>query len=186
LRERESGDDTFPALSVQVPLTDADAESGPLKLDDVQEAIPEVVSAPETVMPTGWLYQPFESGARTAAIADALGGVESYLKDRESGADTFPALSVHVPDVDADAESGPLKLDVVQEAIPEVASAPETVIPTGWLYQPFVSGERSAVIVEELGGVASYSKGRETGADTFPALSVQVPSTEADTESGPL
>jgi hypothetical protein len=45
----------------------------------VQEAIPEVASEPVTVTWTGWLYQPFVSAPRCAAMAAALGGVASRL-----------------------------------------------------------------------------------------------------------
>jgi hypothetical protein len=53
---------------------------------DVQEAIPEVASDPETVTPTAWLYQLFASGERAAAIAEAVGGVVSRLIEPVSGA----------------------------------------------------------------------------------------------------
>jgi hypothetical protein len=72
----------------------------------------------------------------------------------------------------------------VQEAIPERASLPENETATGWSYHPFVSGARAAC-GETSGGVASYRNERVCGAETFPALSVQVPVTEADAESGP-
>jgi hypothetical protein len=52
------------------------------------------------------------------------------------------------------------------------------------LYQPFASEVREGDGVSE-GGVASYLNDVEIGADTLPALSVQVPDTEAEEESGP-
>jgi hypothetical protein len=70
---------TLPALSVQLPATDALAESG-LEYDFVaeQEAIPEVPSAPENETESAWLYQPFESAGRDGA-AVTVGAVLSTL-----------------------------------------------------------------------------------------------------------
>ena len=58
------------------------------------------------------------------------------------------------------------------DAIPEVASVPLQLIPTGWLYQPLWSGERTGVALTE-GSVSSYLKPKLVAADVFPALSVQ-------------
>ena len=70
---------TLPALSVQVPPTDALAESG---LEYVfaaeQELIPEVPSVPENETDSAWLYQPFESAGRDGA-AVTVGAVVSTL-----------------------------------------------------------------------------------------------------------
>jgi hypothetical protein len=77
--------EVLPALSVQTPLGAALPESGPLYVVDVQEAIPEVASPPLQVIPTAWLNQPFESGARAAAAEILVGAVASNLSG--SGAD---------------------------------------------------------------------------------------------------
>jgi hypothetical protein len=68
--------------------------------------------------------------------------------------------------------------------MPAVASAPEILAVSGWLYQPFVSGPRFAAAVA-VGGVASYLKGRLV-VPTLPALSVQKPTTVTPTLSGLL
>ena len=72
----------------------------------MQLAIPEVASLPLNETSNGWLYQPFASGPR-AGDTETLGGVASYLNENVFGADTLPALIVHVPETDADLESGP-------------------------------------------------------------------------------
>jgi hypothetical protein len=59
------------------------------------------------------------------------------------------------------------------------------VTSTGWLYQPFASGPRDAE-PETLGPLASYRNETDWDAEWLPALSVQLPETEADEESGPL
>ena len=69
-------------------------------------AIPERPSDPVTSSATGWLCQPFASGGR-ASVPVAVGAVESYLKANDEEALLFPARSVHVPERDADATSGP-------------------------------------------------------------------------------
>src|SRR5262245_9146974 len=79
LRAKLPAADTLPALSVHVPATDAAPLSGPPYVVDVQEAIPERLSAPEKPTPTAWLYQPFESGARAAALPVTDGAVASRL-----------------------------------------------------------------------------------------------------------
>ena len=76
---------------------------------------------------------------RRARAGDTLGGVASYGNASVFGAETLPALSVQVPPTDAEPESGPEYVTLEQEAMPEVASVPETVTPTAWLYQPFAS-----------------------------------------------
>ena len=54
----------LPALSMQLPLRLADAESGPEYVTGaVHEAIPEK-ELPLKGAVTGWLYQPFRSGGR--------------------------------------------------------------------------------------------------------------------------
>jgi hypothetical protein len=54
---------------------------------------------------TAELFQPFAFGWGLAA-AVVSGAVASYLSARESGSE-FPALSLHAPDTDAVALSGP-------------------------------------------------------------------------------
>jgi len=61
-----------------------------------QLASPEVLSLPFQVTVTGFRYQPFAFGARSA-LGAKTGGVESYLSGKETGAELLPALSVHVP-----------------------------------------------------------------------------------------
>ena len=61
--------------------------------------------------------------------------------------------------------------------MPAVASLPEKLIVSGWLYQPLLSAARLAFAVA-VGAVASYLKGRLAVA-MLPALSVQVPLTVA-------
>jgi len=116
--------------------------------------MPEVASLPANATPTSWLYQPFASGAREGD-AVTVGGVASYFREIDIGAEMFPALSVHVPEIVPEDESGPPYVELVHDAIPEVGSLPEAVTPTGWLYQPFASGVRAGAIPETTGGVVS-------------------------------
>src|SRR5437764_12386376 len=59
--------------------------------------MPEVASVPVTVTPTAWLYQPFVSGPRAAAIADTAGGVASRLIVTSSRQHCEPlTVTVHV------------------------------------------------------------------------------------------
>ena len=64
----------LPALSVQV----AETLPRPSNVPELQEPTPERLSLPLAVNPTGWLYQPPESGPRASEI-DTAGGVASYL-----------------------------------------------------------------------------------------------------------
>ena len=56
----------LPARSLQVPLTEAAALSGPPYVTWVQPpaAMPDVASVPAKATPTGWLNQPFASVGR--------------------------------------------------------------------------------------------------------------------------
>ena len=72
------------------------------------------VSGPETSpaacaneIVSAWLNQPFASAARSVD-ATACGAVESYLNEIAAGALRLPARSVHVPEREALASSGPL------------------------------------------------------------------------------
>ncbi len=65
-----------------------------------------------------------------------------------------------------------------------MASLPEKLTVSGWLYQPLLSAARLGLAVA-VGGVASYLKGR-LAVVTLPALSVQVPLTVALGLSGLL
>jgi hypothetical protein len=116
--------------------------------------MPETVSEPWNATSTGWLYQPFASAALPGA-GETPGAVASYWNESVLAAETLPALSVQVPVADAEPESGPEYVRLVQEAIPEVASVPETATSTAWLYQPFASAARCALIAVAVGGVAS-------------------------------
>jgi hypothetical protein len=81
--------------------------------------------------------------------------VSSYLNPRLVAAEVLPALSVQVPLGLALAESGPVYVIEVQDAIPDVASLPLQLIPTALLNQPLWSGERAALALTLVGAVAS-------------------------------
>ncbi len=67
----------FPARSWQEPRTAASARSGPEYVcGGTQESIPEVASTPLKSTEIAWLYQPFESGARSG-VALTTGAVAS-------------------------------------------------------------------------------------------------------------
>src|SRR5947207_10380813 len=125
----------LPAASRHEPDAEPEPSSGPEYVAELHESIPEVASVPAKATATGWLYHPLESGARPA-LAFTLGPVPSYFSPRPAGAETFPALSVHVPATEAEPLSGPPYVADVQEAIPERLSVPEKLTPTAWLYQP--------------------------------------------------
>jgi hypothetical protein len=114
----------------------------------------------------------------------SVGGVASYWKDAEPGALVFPALSLHVPLTEAPASSGPPYVGCEQDAIPEVVSEPPKAIVSGWLYQPFASGERVGAELVICGGVASYWRENVRGV-VFPARSPHEPVTVAEPSSGP-
>jgi hypothetical protein len=70
---------TLPALSVQVPVRDAFAESGlEYVFVEEQESVPEVASLAENDTETAWSYQPFASANRDG-VAVADGRVMSTL-----------------------------------------------------------------------------------------------------------
>jgi hypothetical protein len=77
--ENVFGAETSPAPLVHVAETEAELESGPEYVADVQEAIPDTEAVPAAVICTGWLYQPFESGPRWAVNEVTVGGVASRL-----------------------------------------------------------------------------------------------------------
>jgi hypothetical protein len=87
LSENAKAAEVLPALSVQTPLGAALPESGPLYVVDVQEAMPEVASLPLQVIPTAWLNQPLESGARAAAAEMLVGAVASNLSGNDADAE---------------------------------------------------------------------------------------------------
>ena len=72
----------LPATSVHVPLTEALPLSGPLKVVDVHEAIPEVASLPVKDTVTGALYQPLPFGARSGELPVTVGASLSILNWR--------------------------------------------------------------------------------------------------------
>jgi hypothetical protein len=169
---------------VQPPPELALLLSGPLYVTDaVHDSIPEVASVPLQLIETGWLYQPSWSGGR-AALTATVGGVESYWSVK-SDAVVFPALSVQLPWTVAFAPSGVAYIGDEHAAIPEVASVPCQLTPTGWSYQPFESGARAAVGVVRAGGVESYLTTYEPD-ELLPALSVQVTLLLVPVVSGPL
>jgi hypothetical protein len=161
-----------------MPLTVRPVPSGPLYVPLEQLAIPDVASVPDVVHATAWLYQPFESAARPKAV-DADGAVASYLNVAEAAAaDTLPALSVHVPLTVRPVPSGPLYVPLEQLAIPDVASVPDVVQATAWLYQPFESAARPNAVDAE-GAVLSIFRVTES-VELPPALcAVQLEVTEA-------
>ena len=131
----------------------------------------------------GWLNQPFESELRPG-VAVTDGAVESYLSPK-STEPTLPALSVQVPKTVAAASSGPeYVFDAAHESMPEIASVPEKDTVSAWLYQPFASGWRAGLAATE-GPLASYLSPNVEATLRLPALSVQVPLTEALPVSGP-
>ena len=67
----------------------------------------------------------------------------------------FPALSVHVPESEAAALSGPPYVVDVHAAIPDVRSLPLNAIGTAWLYQPLTSAPRAAAPPVTTGAVLS-------------------------------
>jgi len=69
--------EVFPALSVQVPLALALAESGPVYVIELHESIPEVGSLPLQLMPTEALNQALWSGERAALAVTLVGAVAS-------------------------------------------------------------------------------------------------------------
>ena len=99
----------------------------------------------------------------------------------------FPALSLQEPLALPLADAGLLYVIDVHElgSIPEVASFPLQVIPSGWLYQPAWSGPRAGVALTE-GRVSSNLNGKLAAAEVLPALSVHVPVAFAVAESGPV
>ncbi len=93
----------LPALSLQLALTDPP----PLNVPELHDAMPDKLSVPAALKSTGWLYQSPESGPRDSETPTA-GFVASYwIGPKPFGALTFPALSVHVPENEALAVSGP-------------------------------------------------------------------------------
>ena len=137
-------DPWFPAWSVQAPLIAPPAVSGPAYFTGaVHESIPDVASVPENVIETGWLYQPVFVGCRFGAAVTA-GGVASYLTANDAEPLTLPALSRQVPVAAPAAESGPEYVVDVHDARPDVLSVPWNDRLTVCVYQPFLSGARSA------------------------------------------
>src|SRR5262249_5242375 len=142
----------LPAASRHEPDTLAPPSSGPEYVAEVHESIPEVASVPAKATATGWLYQPFASGARPA-LALTFGGVPSYFSATVDD-DVQPAPSVQVPGTEAEALSGPLYV-VDEHVTPDRLSVPLNVNATAWLYQPFASGARAGLAPVTVGGVVS-------------------------------
>ena len=69
--------------------------------------------------------------------------------------------------------------------MPDVASAPSKSNATARLYQPPASGLRCGVAPVTCGAVESYLRAKPSGLLALPALSVQVPPTDAAALSGP-
>jgi hypothetical protein len=132
----------------------------------------------------GRLYQPSWSGGRAGSALTPVGGVASKRNPNATGAEVFPAPSVHVPLRVALPVSGPPYEADVQDAIPETGSELLHPIVRPWLYQPLASGPRSGTVVA-TGGVASYLIDNGGGVPALPALSVHPPDELAFFESGP-
>ena len=98
----------FPAASVQVPVNEAAAESGPAYVRGGHDAIPDAPSVPWTSNLTARLNQPAPFAERSGTAPVTNGSVSSYFSPYGNGALTFPALSRHVPAIDAAPLSGPL------------------------------------------------------------------------------
>ena len=73
-----------------------------------------------------------------------------------------------------------------QDAMPAVVSVPWTSKATGWLNHPEALAGRSGTAPVTDGSVSSYFRPYGKGALTFPALSLQVPDSDAAALSGPL
>jgi hypothetical protein len=120
---------------------------------------------------SGFTYQPFSSGAR-AGCATTVGGVASKRNVADASV-WFPATSEHWPEALAASESGPeYVVAPVHDAIPDVASLPAKVTPTGFAYQPFASGPRASAALA-VGAVASYSSATDADVLVLPAPSRQ-------------
>src|SRR5262249_22037375 len=135
----------LPAASRHEPETVAPPSSGPEYVAEVHESIPDVASVPANATATGWLYQPFAPGARPAR-AFTWGGVPSSWRRKRAAAERWRARRVKVRERGAEPLSGPPYVVVVHEAMPERLSLPEKPTPTAWLYQPFESGARAALL----------------------------------------
>src|SRR5690349_24974241 len=96
-----------PAVPVLTALSVPLAADPPGIVPEVHDAMPERLSLPDAVKPTGWLYQSPKSGPRDRETLTA-GGVASYLKLNEPPFATLPALSLQVPLKVPLAVSGPL------------------------------------------------------------------------------
>ena len=69
----------MPALSRQVPGTEAAAASGPAYVVVVHEFTPDVASLPAKLIVTGRTYQPLRSGGRSAAAVTGCGALLSIF-----------------------------------------------------------------------------------------------------------
>jgi len=66
---------------------------------ELQPARPDVASEPLKLIPTGWLYQPFESGPRLGEPPVTVGGVASFLIVTPScDCELFEYVTMHVRD----------------------------------------------------------------------------------------
>src|SRR5205823_1726506 len=145
--------------------------------------MPEVPSLPTNEIVSAWLYQPLASGF-LPAVGVTVGAVASYLRPNDRVV-LLPARSRQMPVTDAPASSGPEYVcGAEHESSPEATSPPLKLTATAWLYQPFESAARPAFDPVTCGAVASYLSPSEA-APTFPALSEQVPPSEAPAVSGP-
>src|SRR5215208_257502 len=115
--------------------------------------MPAVESVPWRSKATGWLNHPAALAGCSGAAPVTDGFVWSYFRPYGKEALTFPALSLHVPDSDAAALSGPLYVMALQLSMPDVWSVPANVTPTGLLYQPFTPAAREGVPAVASGGV---------------------------------
>jgi hypothetical protein len=86
----------FPALSVQPPLAEAAAWSGPAYVTAEQAAMPEVASLPCQMTATGWLNQPLKSAPRAKLAVTLVGGSASILMFFVLASVPSPFVAVHV------------------------------------------------------------------------------------------
>jgi hypothetical protein len=146
-----------PAPFVQLPVTCADALSGPLYVIEEHDAIPETSSLPENVNVTGWLYHPATSGDRSGA-AVTVGGVVSILTSTDFVAVSpaaFVALQVSVVPVVSDESVVSSQPDVL--VIADSASVTVQVTVTALVNHSFVPSVPTSFALTRGGDVSASS-----------------------------
>ena len=133
----------LPATSVQLPGTDAEPPSGPEYVTADSPRRPERLSVAVKLTATGWLYQPFASGARPRLEPVIAGPVSSYLNAELAALRCCPALSLHVIVPVADAAVGTRVRSARASRETRSRGSDRSRPPlkaTGALYQPAWSG----------------------------------------------